>query len=251
MTIQKSEALVLKSVKFRDTSLITSFFTADFGKIKALSKGVRKERSSILSHYEPFSYVDITFYEKTKSDIHFLSECSLRCFFPKVRSDFEKISWASYLVELVEVVLPPHEENRYLFKLMLDLIRIMEEEPPSHLVAIFEVKLLLESGFFPNLSGCTKCGKTDIESYLSFSEGGLLCRTCWHHASNSLFVSKGLIRTIQFLADNELLKNLQLRMTREMEEEIHRFTYQWIYYRYEKSLAVVHFLREVDMIRSQ
>lgn len=250
MTIQKSEALVLKTNKFRDTSLITTFFTADFGKIKALSKGVRKERSSVIAHYEPFSHVEITFYEKTKSDIHFLSECSLVYFFPKIRSDFEKISWASYLVELVDVVLPLEESNQRLFRLLLDILHKMEEESPSRLVAIFEIKALLQSGSYPSLDSCLRCGRKDVDGHLSFLEGGLFCEGCWNRSSESMFISRDLIHTVRFLAESEFTKSLEWKILKESEEEIHRLAFRWIRYRYEKNMAAVRFLRNVDIIHT-
>ena len=248
MTIQKTEALVLKSAKFRDTSLITTFLTADFGKIKALSKGVRKERSLVLSHYEPFSHVQIVFYEKTKSDIHFLSECTLLYFFSKIRSDFEKISWASYLTEVAEAVLPVHEKNCVLFRLLLDVLHAMEKGPPSHLACIFEVKLLADSGVFPNLEGCMRCGKKDSEGYLSLREGGIFCATCRKHAGDAFYLSKGLIKTIRFFAENEFSRGRLLKAGKEMEDKLHHMTAWWIRHRFERELASVHFLREVGLM---
>src|SRR5205085_2574055 len=127
--IHKTEAIVLKAVKFRDTSYITTFFTRDFGKLKALSKGIRKEKSVLIAHYEPFSHLRLVFYEKSKSDIHFISESSLEYYFPKLRADFEKICWASYVLELIDVIHPLYEKNESLFTLLLDILHRMEQEP--------------------------------------------------------------------------------------------------------------------------
>lgn len=249
MSIQKSQALVLRSIKFRETSLITSFFTAEFGKIKALSKGVRKEKSTLMSHYEPFTQVEIVFYEKVKSDIHFVSECALIYFFPKIRADLEKIGWASYLVELADTVLPVHEKNMRLFGLLLEVLRRMEDAPPSRLVNIFELKLLEEIGFFPQLRNCIRCGKEDSGGIIHLAEGGIVCAHCRRYSEEYLPVSKGLIKTMQYFADNDPAKGLALNVSREMEDEIHRLVYRWVRFRYERDLSAFRFLREVDLIR--
>ncbi len=249
MSIQKSQALVLRSIKFRETSLITSFFTSEFGKIKALSKGIRKEKSALMAYYEPFAQVEIVFYEKIKSDIHFLSECSLVYFFSKIRCDFEKIGWASYLVELADAVLPVHEKNTRLFGLLLEVLRRMEDGPPSRLVNIFELKLLEEIGFFPRLESCTRCGKEDIGGMLNLADGGIVCANCRRYSEEYFPVSKGLIKSMQYLAENEPAQGLQLKASREMEEEIHRIVYRWVRFRYERDLSAFRFLREVDLIR--
>lgn len=251
MSIQKAQAIVLRSIKFRETSLITSFFTSEFGKIKAISKGIRKEQGTMMSHYEPFAQVDIVFYEKIKSDIHFLSECSLVCFFSKIRADFEKIGWASYLMELADAVLPIHEKNEALFRLLLEILHRMETGDPSRLVNIFELKLLQEIGFFPRLESCIRCGHEDPGGLLSLSlaDGGVVCARCRRYAEEYFSVSKGLTKTMQYFVENDPDKGLQLNASREMEEEIHRLVYRWVRFRYERELTAFRFLREVDLIR--
>jgi DNA repair protein RecO (recombination protein O) len=250
MAIQKSEALVLKNTKFRETSLITTFFTAEFGKIRALSKGVRKEKSAVISYYEPFTHVEIVFYEKTHSDIHFLSECSLVYFFPRIRSHFERISWASYVVDLADAVLPEKEKDYRLFSLLLEILHRMELEDPSRLACVFEVKLFQHSGLSPNLYGCVRCGRKGADGYLYFQEGGILCEFCRGRQVADMFLSKGLIRTIIFLTENDSAKSSQLRISREMEDEIHRLTYRWLRYRLDKELASAQFLHQEELLSS-
>lgn len=248
MTIQKSEAIVLKSVKFRETSLITTFFTSDFGKIKALSKGVRKERSAVLPNYELFCHVSLVFYEKTKSDIHFLSECALIDFFGKIRRDFEKVCWASYLAELADVALPPHEGNQALFRILLEVLNRMEKGSPLPLVVAFEMKLLWESGFFPRLGECLRCKRRDVEGYLSLAEGGIVCKRCRNILTDHLFLSKSLLGAIRFFCQHDLEECCELRPGEQVLQEIHALADRWVRYRLEKDLSTVRFLRQVDLI---
>jgi len=249
MSIHKTRAFVLRSIKFRETSLITSFFTEEFGKLKALSKGVRTEKSTLTAHYEPFTEVEIVFYEKIKSDIHFLSECSLVYFFSKLRRDFEKIGWASYLMELVDAVLPVQEKNTVLFELLSEVLRRMEDNSPSRLACIFELRLLRDIGFFPRLESCIRCGKQEIAGTFNLADGGMVCTTCRRYSEEYLPVSIGLIKAIQYLVENEPVKGMQLNVSREMEEEIHRLVYRCVRFRYERELSAFRFLREVDLIR--
>ena len=252
MTIQKTEALILKTARFRETSLITTFLTREFGKIKALSKGVRKEGSNLLTTYEPFNHVQVVFYEKTRSEVHFVSECSLVHYFAGLRRDFDKIGWASFLAELADAVLPLHEKNPAVFQLLLEVLHRMEEESPARLVSFFEVKLLVGSGFFPQLAACMRCGARDFSTgYLSFLEGWVLCETCRTEARGEVApLSKGLINAIHFLAEGDLVKALKLRISREMEAELRDFIYRWVRAKYEIDLATVRFLREVEKTQS-
>lgn len=249
MAIHKTEAIVLNSTRLRETSLITTFYTRSFGKLKALSKGVRQEGSALISLYEPFNHVQIVFYEKTRSDIHFLSESSLVHFFSKLRTDLSKISWAAFLLELVDTVVPPEEANEELFLLLVGCLRQMEKEPASPFVSIFEVKLLWGSGLFPALGSCIQCGRKDFDTaYLSVEEGGIFCGNCRDAHRGFVPLSMGLVKTIDFYASNDLDKCLALKISPSCETELHRLIHQWVRGRFEKDLATVRFLKEVDLI---
>ncbi|MGH7890395.1 MAG: DNA repair protein RecO, partial [Thermodesulfobacteriota bacterium] len=77
MAIQKTEAFVLKTQPFRSSSLIVTFFSRDFGKLRGVVKGVRREREMRGALYELFTHLEILFYEKTRSDLHLVSEASI------------------------------------------------------------------------------------------------------------------------------------------------------------------------------
>ena len=51
--IKKNPAISLRNVRIRETSLLITFFTRDFGKVKAIAKGVRTKDSRLLRAYEP------------------------------------------------------------------------------------------------------------------------------------------------------------------------------------------------------
>ena len=64
MAIQKTEAILLRKRDLRETSLILSFFTRDFGKIHGVLKGARGTRARIGVNPLYFSLEEIIFYEK-------------------------------------------------------------------------------------------------------------------------------------------------------------------------------------------
>ena len=70
MPIQKSEAIVLRSQDLRETSLIITFYTKDFGKIKGIVRGVRGPHAQYGGgSLEIFAHDEIVFYERKKADI--------------------------------------------------------------------------------------------------------------------------------------------------------------------------------------
>ena len=68
MSIQKTRSFILNREDIRETSVLLTAYTEDFGKIRLISKGVRSPEQKFISAYELFALDDIVFYEKKKKD---------------------------------------------------------------------------------------------------------------------------------------------------------------------------------------
>ncbi|MBI3317252.1 MAG: DNA repair protein RecO [Candidatus Omnitrophica bacterium] len=179
MAIQKTEAIVLKTMPFRSTSLIVTFYTREFGKIKGIVKGVRQEGEMRGSLYELFSRVEIIYYEKLKSDLHLVSEGSLLESYASLREDLRRIATASYFVELVEELTEFYDPHRPIFDLLDLSFRYLASISFEKIAAIFEIHLLSEIGLLPFLEACLGCEKqVPEEGFFSIRQGGLLCEDC-------------------------------------------------------------------------
>ncbi len=78
----KTEAIVLKSSNFRETSVILSVYTEHIGRIKGLLKGVRTEKSRIPPlTFTPGAHIFAIFYIKRFSELNLISSPSLLQFY--------------------------------------------------------------------------------------------------------------------------------------------------------------------------
>ena len=77
MAIQKSEAIVLRTRDFRETSLIVNFFTKDFGKMHGLIKGIRRTPQRYGGMPLNFSRNHIVFYEKPSRELNLVTQCDI------------------------------------------------------------------------------------------------------------------------------------------------------------------------------
>ena len=91
MSIHKTEAIVLRRMDFRETSLIVDFYTRDFGKLSGILKGIRLEPDKFASTVEISSYNDIIFYKKINTTLHLVSACDLKDKFFKIRDSVRRL----------------------------------------------------------------------------------------------------------------------------------------------------------------
>ena len=147
MAIQKTEAVILRTERFREKSLLITFYTHQFGKINGILKG----KTSVQSP----TYVEVIFYPRKKG-LHFISECNLKDSFVSLNKTLLALGAANYFSELVDELTFPEHRNRRLFNLLLLAISFLTKKDISEpdirrFISIFEIKLLTLSGFFPAL----------------------------------------------------------------------------------------------------
>lgn len=200
MAIQKAEAFVLRSQPFRSSSLVVTFFSRQFGKLKGVAKGVRKEALAHPSSYEPFTLAEVVFYEKLRSDLHLISEVSILESFEGLRSNLEALAAAYYLAELVDQLTEPHDSHEKIFELLDFAFRNLPTLDSHFVTRFFEIQLLSEIGLLPNLEGCLGCGEPLAEKfYFSARQGGLFCPNCRKKAPDAGNISLETVRNLKLL----------------------------------------------------
>jgi len=196
MNILKTKGIVLKGQNFRDTSLILTLFTQKFGKLKLLAKGIKSPKSRMGGNLQQFSLVEIVFYRKENSELHLLSQVELLDPQEEIYNDLTKLSYASAILELVDRLTVEEETHPGLFSSVaetLDQFKEISEEKLPILTWSFALRLAANLGYSPNLSGCTICGRKDLnDQFILFSveQGGLVCRNCSAPGSYYLKLSK-------------------------------------------------------------
>jgi len=247
--IEKTDAIVLRTIPFRETSLITTFLTRDFGKITTLAKGVRKKKSLLLSHFETFSYVTLNFYDNPQRDMHILGDIALKEGFSQNRDNFEKICAASFMVDLVEKVTLNHQIHDGLFDILLFSLCELADTDINKIVRFFEIKVLSLVGLFPDLMRCVFCGTESLGGRLlfSFQNGGLVCNhhSCQSQSPDAIPISSGAVASIHFIQNRSLDEFNRFQIAAACEGEMERVMQQFIVYHLNLELRTVRFMREV------
>ncbi len=242
--IAKTEAIVLKSFDFRETSRIATFFTRDFGKVKGVLKGIRKDPRKFGSSVESFSINDIVYYQYRNSDIHLVSHCDMKeCFHP-LRADLKKMTAASYALELVDTVMPVEEQNIGIYQLMGEFFKSLETaEDVGKLVHVFQIKILSLSGFKPHLADCLRCQKiVHGPARFSLKHGGLLCPSCQELAGETVAITKGAIASILHIQKSEWPVALRLFLSVAAKKELKYVLNHFLVFHLERHLRSTRFL---------
>jgi DNA repair protein RecO (recombination protein O) len=242
--IVKTEAIVLRSFDFRETSKIVTFYTREFGKIKGVMKGIRKDPRKFGSSVDKFTLNDIVFYQYRNSDIHLISQCDMKEFYGPIRQDLKRMTAASYILELVDTILPIEQKNEDIYELILQYLSSLQtDQDVSKLVHIFQIKTLLYSGFRPHLDSCVKCTKkVQGQTRFSMKLGGLVCDICRTGDGDVSPISRGTVNSIIHIEQSEWDQTLRLGLSAAIKKELKYVLNNFLVFHLEKHLRSARFV---------
>jgi len=238
MPPSKTDAIVIKTFDFRETSLIAALYTRDFGKINGILKGIKTTPPKFASTLEPFSFNEIIFYKKRNTSLHLVSQCDLKDNFLAVRSDLTRVTLASMMVELLDALMPLEEVNGEIFDLLFTSLKAMADYPQVDKIAtIFKIKLLALSGFKPQFDSCISCNSKVIgQGKFSVELGGLLCSGCYKKDFKARNIFRGTVATILHIEKSELPDNLRLGINPQIKRELDSILSTFIEFHIERKL---------------
>lgn len=95
-----TEGIVIKKEPYGEADLLITILTKDFGKIKVMAQGVRKEAAKLKGHLEPPTYSAISFV--IGRNFYRLTSAEAKDFFIGLRSSLDKLRFAFYIVNLID-----------------------------------------------------------------------------------------------------------------------------------------------------
>lgn len=246
MAIRKTEAFILKTQPLRSSSLIVTFFSREFGKLKGVAKGVRKEREMRGATFELFTHADIVFYEK-KSDLHLISDACIIDSFDSLRGRLDTITYASYFSELVDVLTEIHDPHDNLFALIEVCFRYLPAIPGERIARLFEIKLLTEIGWMPYLNSCLECRQTAFErGFFSASQGALVCAGCMARYPDALPLSREGLSQLRYYTTHTLDECIKVVPSIGVEKELKKLTETFFAYRLSGPLKTQRFMSAIQ-----
>ncbi len=188
MALEKSEAVVLKTYNWSESSRTAVFFTARFGKVALVDKGGRSAKSK-RGRLMPFAHLEVTFYKSEKQVSAYLRDCDIiREFSLEKSGSLGRLAYGSAASELLWLLLPEGEPQPALFVYFLRFLDKIAEQEKQFLPALFIsffLRTMSQLGYHPSLAYCTGCSKGQEEiaptgGKLMFSaeRGGLICPSC-------------------------------------------------------------------------
>ena len=219
MKIESIEGIILSETNYSESSKILNVLTKEYGLIGVISKGCRNMKSKLRGVSRKLLYGTIHIYYKPNG-LSTLIGVDVINSYSKTLMDLEKISYASFILDLINQVLKQTDDSN-IFDLLRDTLNKLEEGlNPIALTNILELKLLDYLGVSPSIDSCAHCGNTKDIVTLSSDAGGYVCRNCYN---NETLVSDKTIKMIRMYYYVDIKNITKLDVSSEVTNEINRF----------------------------
>lgn len=150
--LQKTTAIILRTLKYSDNSIIATVYTKNIGKVSVILNSVHSKKSNNKINYlQPFFIVEMELYFKEKNNIHKVKEIKPQYNYKTLPYNITKSSLAFFLSEVLYKSIKEEEENEALYNFIEQAILYIDEETEKlsnfHLYFLMGLTKLL--GFFP------------------------------------------------------------------------------------------------------
>ena len=219
MKIESIEGIILSETNYSESSKILNVLTKEYGLIGVISKGCRNMKSKLRGVSRKLLYGTIHIYYKPNG-LSTLIGVDVINSYSNTLMDLEKISYASFILDLINQVLK-QTDSEEIFDLLKDTLNKLEEGlNPIALTNILELKLLDYLGVSPSIDACAHCGSDKQIVTLSSDAGGYVCKNCYN---NEPLVIDKTIKMIRMYYYVDIKNITKLDVSSEVTNEINRF----------------------------
>lgn len=217
--IEKVEGIILNERSYGETSKIINVITREHGILGIMAKGAKTLKSEHRSTTNKLTYGFFNIRYK-KDKLSTLINVDVINNLKMIKTDIDKISYVSFLLELTEQVIKQTMDEEVYETLINGILKINEGFDPLVITNIIELKYLEKLGVMPVIDSCSICGSTHNIATLSSTRGGYICKNCH---KNETVVSEKTIKLIRMFYYVDLSKIEKLDISDIAKLEINRF----------------------------
>lgn len=245
--VYKTPAIVLRQRRLGDTDKIITLYTANYGKLDAVAKGVRRLKSRLAGHVEPLNHGSYMIAHGRSLDI--VTQAQTIETFQPLRDDLPRLSHAFYAAELLDRATEERAENFALYRLLLDTLRRLAERDDLDLILrFFEMALLAQLGYQPEIGECVSCRMPLAEEVNAWaaSLGGVLCPRCRPVDVALTALSVNALKVLRLLQGGTFQQVAELRIAPDLSAEVERHLREAVHYALDRDVRSASFL---DVVR--
>lgn len=242
------EGIVLKERSVGEQDKFIDILTKESGVIEVSVKGAKKINGKSGSSTQLLAYS--RFCIDKRGNYMYLNSAEPIHIFYGLRSSLSKISLASYFADVMRSCIKPEAQNGDIMRLMLNCMHYLEtgERDEKFLKAVFELRLMSDIGYMPDVVACRSCGMFEPEElYFCIRDGGFFCADCFENgtASDYLKVKLPVLSAVRHIVLTDLGRIFNFRVSEGTQEKLSALAESYLLTHLEHSFGTLEFYKTI------
>lgn len=219
MKIEQVEGIILQDTNYSESSKILNILTKEYGLIGVLSKGCRNIKNKLRAVSRKLVHATFHIYYK-ENGLSTLIAADVISSYSNILTDLNRITYASYILELTTQVLKDNKEESVFHLLKNSLEKIDNKLDPMVITNILEIKYLDLLGVGLVLDSCSICGSNKNIITIDGTYGGLICSNCY---KDSIIIDEKTIKLIRMFYYVDISKIDKIDLSEESIKQVNKF----------------------------
>ncbi len=237
-----TEGLIIKQANYKEADRMLTLFTPEYGIIQAAARGVRRIKNSRAASAQLFCYSEFELY--TGGDIANVNGVVMKDAFFPISEDIEKLSLFTYLADITAAALGEHNPDRGTLSLLLNSLYAAAYKNISvkKIKPIFELRLMKNSGFMPDILRCSRCGAGGSHKYFSH-EDALVCPQCRRRSDTE--ISPDAYACIYYILYSMPKKIFSFKAPEEAFAQLSQLSEKYVCHHLERNFATLDYYKKI------
>jgi DNA repair protein RecO (recombination protein O) len=238
--IVTTDSIIIKSIKYGDSSKIVHAFTRDYGLISLIAKGAYQAKSKFGSALEPLSRSRITLYKKPHTDLHLISGAELISSGGKMRSSLEHIAVGMMILENIQQTQEHSVPGEEIFVLTEQMINILCDLPnnPINIFIYFSLELIKILGFEIDFEISEINFVENNNLRIEFSlDSGYFVQVINGNGKNKIFISNTTFNILKTISGSKIDNIIKIKTDERLFSELNDFFSHYFSFHLEKKFG--------------
>lgn len=243
-------ALVLNRRDFGEADRLLTLLTPAHGRIDAIAKGARKPASRKTGHVELFTEVDVLLAKGR--ELFIVTQAEMKQPYLAIREDLIRGAYANYAAELLNRFTYSGDDTLHpLYELLKNTFhRLCDDPDPRRVIRYYELHLLDEVGFRPELTECVVTHEDiqPVNQYFSYDGGGVVSVEGAAHTAGLIELPMRTLKVLRHMQRNPYEQVAALNIANSLHIDLERVMLGYLRYILESRLQSADFIRRVRQL---
>lgn len=226
--VQESIGVVLKSISYSESSIISRIYTPEFGKISVIAKGAKKPKGGKSAMLEPMNLIEFQMNFKDSKDIQTLREISILHNLSSIRNTIQKMAVGLVMVEILDKTTHNLDPSKILYRLIEKSLRSLDQSKINNILLFnfFLIQFSKYSGFNPIPNHCHNCNNILKNAFYNNQSGFLDCFNC--RSIDSLEIDVDIFLYLMLLSTTHIDQLDSIQFEEDKVKLIEKYLFQFM-----------------------